>query len=110
MQVNITGQHVDLTDSLREYVNAKLQRLERHFDHVTDAHVVLLVEKQRQSAEGTIHLPGGKLFAQSTDENMYAAIDALVDKLDVQIRKHKEKVTDHHRADGGIKSRPVDIE
>ena len=70
---------------------------ERHFDHVTDVHVVLSVEKLRHTAEATVHISGGKLFADSTEEDMYAAIDGLADKLSRQITKHKEKLTDHHR-------------
>ena len=99
MQVNLTGHHVDVTDALRGYVDEKIARLERHFDHVTDVHVILGVEKLRQTAEATMHISGGKLFADATDEGMYAAIDALVDKLDRRVRKHKEKLVDHHARD-----------
>lgn len=102
MQLNITGHHVEITDALRGYVTDKLSRLERHFDHVTNVHVVLSVEKQRQKAEATIHITGNELFADAVDEDMYAAIDALADKLDRQIKKHKEKVT-HHRSDANLK-------
>lgn len=103
MQIDLTGHHVELTEPLRNYVNEKFERLERHFDHVTDVHVVLSVEKLRQTAEATIHISGGKLFADSTSEDMYAAIDSLTDKLDRQIKKHKEKLTDHHRSEGAMK-------
>ncbi|MFA5531575.1 MAG: ribosome-associated translation inhibitor RaiA [Thiohalomonadaceae bacterium] len=103
MQLNITGHHVEITDALRAYVSDKLNRLERHFDHVTNVHVVLSVEKLRQKAEATIHVAGNELFADCVDEDMYAAIDALVDKLDRQIKKHKEKVTDHRGESGGLK-------
>ena len=103
MQIDVTGHHVELTDPLRNYVNEKFERLERHFDHVTDVHVVLSVEKLRHTAEATIHISGGKLFADSTNEDMYAAIDSLTDKLDRQIKKHKEKLTDHHRSEGAMK-------
>lgn len=96
MQLNITGHHIDVTDALRNYVSGKLERLERHFDHVTVIHCVLTVEKLRHRAEATVNITGGQLFADATEADMYAAIDALVDKLDRQIRKHKEKVTDHH--------------
>jgi putative sigma-54 modulation protein len=96
MQLNITGHHIDITDALRNYVSGKLERLERHFDHVTVIHCVLTVEKLRHRAEATVNITGGQLFADATEADMYAAIDALVDKLDRQIRKHKEKVTDHH--------------
>jgi putative sigma-54 modulation protein len=79
-----------------------MERLERHFDHVTDNHVVLSVEKLRHKAEATMHISGGTIFADAVEENMYAAIDALVDKLDRQLKKHKEKITDHHRSEGSI--------
>ena len=102
MQLSLTGHHVDLTDPMREYVNSKMERLERHFDHVTDIHVVLSVEKLGHKAEATLNVSGGKLFADSVQEDMYAAIDSLVDKLDRQVKKHKEKLTDHHRSEGSI--------
>ena len=100
MQLNVTGHHVDVTPPMHDYVSQKLERLERHFDHVTNVHVILSVEKLRQKAEATLHISGGNLFADAQDEDMYAAIDAMVDKLDRQIRKHKEKMTDHRRSEG----------
>ena len=102
MQINLSGHHVDITPSLRDYVTSKLERLKRHFDHVTDIHVVLGVEKLRHKAEATMHISGGDIFAESVEENMYAAIDGLTDKLDRQLKKHKEKITDHHRSEGSI--------
>jgi putative sigma-54 modulation protein len=102
MQINLSGHHVDLTTPLREYVNNKMERLERHFDQVTDIHVVLGVEKLRHKAEATMHISGGDIFADSVEENMYAAIDGLVYKLDRQLKKHKEKITNHHRSEGSI--------
>ena len=102
MQVNLTGHHVDLTSSMRDYVNNKMERLERHFDIVQDIHVILSVEKLRHKAEATLHINGGNLFADSVQDDMYAAIDALTDKLDRQAKKHKEKMTDHHRGEGSI--------
>lgn len=97
MQINVTGQHLDITDSIRDYVMTKMAKLERHIDTVTNAHVILSVEKLRQKAEATVHINGADLFADAEDENLYAAIDALVDKLDRQVKKHKEKRSDHHR-------------
>ena len=102
MQINLSGHHVEITTPLREYVNSKMERLERHFDQVTDIHVVLGVEKLRHKAEATMHISGGDIFADSVEENMYAAIDGLVDKLDRQLKKHKEKITNHHRSEGSI--------
>jgi len=95
MQINLTGHHVDITEALRGYVENKFERLARHFDHVLNAHVILSVEKLRQKAEATLHVNGGKLFADSVHEDMYAAIDALIDKLDRQVLKHKEKKINH---------------
>ena len=102
MQINLTGHHVELTEPLHDYVNSKMERLERHFDHVTDIHVILSVEKLRHKAEATLHVSGGTLFADAVQEDMYAAIDSLTDKLDRQVKKHKEKLTDHHRSEGSI--------
>ena len=96
MQLTVTGHHVDVSQPLRDYVGAKLARLERHFDHLTDVHCVLSVEKLMHKAEATIKLAGATIHADSVQEDMYAAIDALADKLDRQVKKHKEKSTDHH--------------
>ena len=98
MQLSITGHHLDITDSLRHYVTGKIEKLERHYDHITNVHVVLSVEKLRQRAEATMHLSGAEVFADADCEDLYAAIDKLSDKLDRQIIKHKEKQSDHrHR-------------
>ena len=99
MQLNVTGHHVDVTDSLRHYVSSKIEKIERHFDHVSDVHCILRVEKLRHTAEATVLVSGGTFFADSTDDDMYAAIDSLVDKLDRQVCKHKEKLVDHHARD-----------
>lgn len=95
MQISLTGHHVDLTDSLRAYVDTKFERLERHFDHVTNVHVILSVEKLAQKAEANMHVSGAEIYADSTHEDMYAALDSLVDKLDRQLIKHKEKMKNH---------------
>lgn len=102
MQIDITGHHVEVSDSLKEYVREKCQKLERHFDNVVDAHFILTVEKLLHKAEATIMVRGSKIYADATNEDMYAAIDALVDKLDRQVVKHKEKVKDHRRAEGAV--------
>lgn len=103
MQVNLTGHHVDVTDALRGYVDEKIARLERHFDHVTNVHVILSVEKLNKKAEATVHIAGADVFADSVHEDMYAAIDSLVDKLDRQVLRHKEKVKSH-RGNGNRES------
>jgi putative sigma-54 modulation protein len=97
MQLNITGQNLDLTDGLKDHVKVKMAKLENHFDHVTNAHVILRIEKEQQIAEATVHVSGADLFAESSEGDMYVAIDHLVGKLDAQIRKHKEKLKDHRR-------------
>ena len=99
MQISLTGHHVDLTDSLRAYVDQKFERL----DHVTNVHVILSVEKLAQKAEANMHVSGAEIFADATHEDMYAALDALVDKLDRQLIKHKEKMKSHR----GNKAVPV---
>ncbi|MBL1142264.1 MAG: ribosome hibernation promoting factor [Proteobacteria bacterium] len=103
MQLDVTGRHVDITDSLKDYVESKFQRLERHFEHINNTHVILSVEKERQKAEATVHVNRGNLFADDEQEDMYAAIDGLIDKLDRQLKKHKEKLTDHRRGESGFK-------
>ena len=100
MQLSVTGHHVEVTPSLRGYVEKKLERIGRHFDQVIDVHCVLTVEKLRQKAEATLHVSGSAIYADATEEDMYAAIDRLADKLDRCIKKHKEKRTDHHAAEG----------
>jgi ribosome hibernation promoting factor len=104
MQIDLTGQHVEITPPLREYVNSKLERLARHSGQVLDIHVVLSVEKLRHTAEATLRLNGGNVFADATEEDMYAAIDALTDKLDRQVKKHNQKLNDHHRIEGSHKN------
>lgn len=99
MHPTITGHHIEVTPALRDRVATKMEKLKRHFDHVTDIHVVLTVEKQRHEAEATVNVSGAKLYASSVQDDMYAAIDGLIDKLDRQIKKHKEKLSNHHPRD-----------
>ena len=96
MQLELTGHHVEITQALREYVTTKLDKIARHFDLVNDAHCILTVEKLRHKAEATVRVNGGNIHAEATEEDMYAAIDALVDKLERRVRKYKEKLVDHH--------------
>ena len=91
MQLNVSGHHVEVTDPLREYVESKFERLQRHFDQITNTEVTLIVEKMVQKAEATLHISGADIFAAAESEDMYTAIDALADKLDRQLIKHKEK-------------------
>jgi putative sigma-54 modulation protein len=96
MQINITGHHVDVTPALRAYVIEKMQKLVRHFDQVNSVHVILKVEKLQQHAEATVNAGGRTLFATDTAPDMYASIDGLADKLDRQVRRYKDRITDHH--------------
>ncbi|EEX38225.1 ribosome hibernation promoting factor [Vibrio metschnikovii] len=95
MQINIQGHHIDLTDAMQDYVHSKFQKLERFFEHINTTQVILRVEKLRQIAEATLHVNQGEIHATADDENMYAAIDSLVDKLSRQLNKHKEKLSSH---------------
>lgn len=95
MQINITGHRLEVTPALRAFTEEKFDRLERHFDHITAVHVVFDVEKLRQIAEATVHVSKGELHASSEHEDMYAAIDDLVDKLNRQLMKHKGKLLGH---------------
>jgi putative sigma-54 modulation protein len=96
MNLNITGHHVEVTPALREYVTGKVDKVIRHFDHVTSVHVILTVEKLVQKAEITLHVKGKDIFADSSDADLYAAIDLLIDKLDRQVIKYKDKNRDHN--------------
>ena len=95
MNLQISGHHLEITPALRDYVTGKLERVTRHFDHVIDVSAILSVEKLKQKAEVTVHVRGKDIFAEATHEDLYAAIDALVDKLDRQVLKYKEKQNDH---------------
>ena len=104
MQLSLSGHHVEVTPSMRQYVEKKFERISRHFDHVIDVHCVLTVEKLRQKAEATLHVRGNAIHADATEEDMYAAIDLLADKLDRLVLKQKEKMKDHHRGESAARS------
>jgi putative sigma-54 modulation protein len=99
MQLTLTGHHVEVTPALRTYVEKKLDRIVRHFDNVIDVHCVLTVQKLQHKAEATLAVSGAKIHADAVEGDMYAAIDLLADKLDRRIKKHKEKLSDHHAAE-----------
>lgn len=102
MQVNVSGHHIEVTNALKSYVESKLDRLERHFDRITNINVILSVEKQRQKAESTIRVSGGEIYADAEEDDLYAAIDSMADKLDRQLIKKKEKISDRkHRTTRG---------
>mgnify|MGYP003334680054 FL=1 len=102
MNLKISGHHLELTPSLREYVQNKLERIKRHFDNVIDVTVILAVDDntekdKRQRAEINLHMRGKDLHVESEAQDMYSAIDILMDKLDRQVLKHKDRIQDHHR-------------
>jgi putative sigma-54 modulation protein len=106
MQISVTGHHVEVTEALRNYVDTKFDKLERHFDQVIDVHVILSVEKLRQKAEASIQVNGAKVYADEVHDDMYAAIDGLIDKLDRQVIKHKEKKHQHRGGDAPVPVEP----
>ena len=101
MNLTISGHHLEVTPALRSYVTEKLDRIKRHFDQVVDVKVLLSIENQtekerRQKAECNIHVKGNDMFAESAHQDLYAAVDDLVDKLDRQVVKHKDRIRNHH--------------
>ncbi|AEJ00770.1 MAG: ribosome-associated translation inhibitor RaiA [Nitrosomonas sp.] len=107
MNLKLTGNHVEITDAMREYVISKIGKITRHFDHVIDVSVILSVEKLKQKAEANVHVRGKDIFVETDSEDMYASIDSLVDKLDRQILKHKEKNLER-RNHGALKNQDLD--
>ena len=103
MNLHITGHHVQITSAIRDYVSSKMDRVTKHFDHVIAVNVIMSVEKLRQKVEATVHVRGRDIFCESTEEDMYAAIDTLIDKLDRTIIKHKEKGLSHRHDEVPLK-------
>jgi putative sigma-54 modulation protein len=101
MNLNLTGRHLEITPAIREHVLSKLDKVKRHFDNVIDINVVLSVDKLKQLAEASVHVSGKTIFAETEDSNLYVAIDSLIDSLDRQILKHKEKNTARRHDDSG---------
>jgi putative sigma-54 modulation protein len=97
MNLQVSGHHLEITPALHDYVTGKLERITRHFDNVIDVNVILSVDKLKQKAEVTVHLAGKDVYVETVDEDLYAAVDGLVDKLERQVQKYKQKLQDHHR-------------
>ncbi|MDG2353412.1 MAG: ribosome-associated translation inhibitor RaiA [Gammaproteobacteria bacterium] len=97
MQLSISGHHLDITEAIKQHSTEKLSKIKHHFDHLININMVLGVEKDVQKAEATIHVSGADLFAKAESDNLYVSIDQMVNKLDSQIRKHKEKLNDHRK-------------
>ena len=105
MNLQLTGRHVEITSAIREYVTSKLVRINRHFENVIDVDVIMTVEKLDQKVEANVHLSGKDIHVCANNSDMYAAIDDLIDKLDRQVIKHKERFQPRHPA--GIKRIPA---
>ncbi|WP_025769314.1 ribosome hibernation-promoting factor, HPF/YfiA family [Thioalkalivibrio sp. HK1] len=99
MHINLTGRHVDVSPGLRSFVMQKLERVARHFDQITNMHVIVSAEKQTHRAEATWHVAGADMFAEASHPDIRGAITVLIDRIDGQVRKHKDKKSDHHRAE-----------
>lgn len=101
MNLNLTGRHLDITPAIRQHVTEKIAKIKSHFDGVMDVAVTLSVDKLRQKAEGSVHLSGKDVFVEAEDDNLYVAIDGMVEKLERQIIKHKEKYAARRHDDSG---------
>jgi putative sigma-54 modulation protein len=96
MNLNITGHHLDVTPAIREYIQTKMTRVVRHFDHVIDTQVILSLEPLKHRAELTLHIRGKDIHCEATEDNLYAAIDLLIDKVDRKVLQHKTRTQNHH--------------
>lgn len=101
MNINLTGRHLEITPAIREHVTSKLGKIKRHFDNLIDINVILSVDKLQQKAEATVHMSGKTVFAETDDVNLYVAIDNLIDLLDRQVLKHKDKNSARRHDDTG---------
>ena len=110
MNLTITGHHLEVTPAIRGYIEEKMGRITRHFDQVIDVSVILSVEKLKHKAEVNLHVRGKDIYVEAIEADMYAAIDGLADKLDRQVVKHKEKISDVHRESGGVKRQSAAME
>ena len=108
MNLHLTGHHVQITPAIRDYIDSKLDRIGHHLDKAIDVNIILSIEKLQQKVEATVRIPGKDVFCESTDADMYAAIDSLADKLERAIRKHKEKNLSQRHLDKPIKHQPAE--
>ncbi|SFV87127.1 Ribosome hibernation protein YhbH [hydrothermal vent metagenome] len=97
MQLSISGHHLDITDAIKQHAEEKLSKIKHYFDHLININMILEVEKDVHKAEASIHISGADLFAKAESDNMYTSIDQMVNKLDTQVRKHKEKLNNHRK-------------
>ncbi|MFQ3368415.1 MAG: putative sigma-54 modulation protein [Methylophilaceae bacterium] len=108
MNLNITGRHFEITPALKKHIEDKFIKINNHFDHVINAKFILSVEKFDNIVDATIHLPHLDINAKSVDEDMYKSIDLVINRLDRQVIKYKEKNKDHHQSEGSIKNKASD--
>lgn len=97
MQLHFTGRNIEVTPALKTFTQEKFQRLERRHANIGNINIIFQIENLTHTVEATVHMSGVEIHAEAQAEDMYAAIDELVDKLATQITKHKEKESDHHR-------------
>jgi putative sigma-54 modulation protein len=101
MNINITGNHIEITPAIKEMTLKKFERIQAHFDHITSAHIIFTANKLAYTVETTLHVPGESMCAKAEAKDMYKALDDMLERLDRQIKKHKEKQKDHHRGERG---------
>ncbi len=97
MQLSISGHHLDVTKAIKQHAEEKLSKIKQHFDQLINVNIILEVKKGVQKAEATVHVSGADLFAKAESDDMYVSIDRMIDKLDVQVIKHKEKLNNHRK-------------
>jgi putative sigma-54 modulation protein len=95
MNLNITGHHLDVTPAIREYIQTKMTRVLRHFDHVIGSQVILSLEPLKHRAEITLHVRGKDIHCEASEQNLYASIDLLIDKVDRKVLQYKARTQDH---------------
>lgn len=97
MEIHFTGKHIEVTEGLKTFATEKLQTLAKRNSHITNVNVVFHIERGMHKVEANVHFNGIEIHASAEEPDMYASIDALVDKLEAQIIRHKEKLIDNHR-------------
>lgn len=115
MNTLITGHHLELTPAIRSHIESKLERITRHFDKIVEIEVILSVDtlpqkEMRQRAEVNLRLKGETLHAEDSAQDLYAAIDGMIEKLDRQVLKVKGKMQDHRNESAKRMEDPTPID
>lgn len=105
MQIAITARNLEITEALKRYAEEKVARLQKFVDQITSAHVILSIEKHRQTAEVTLRVRELTIRGEESSSNLYSAIDVVADKIERQILRYKEKIVGHSGRGSG-RSRP----